>query len=66
MLLIITKLVWPTVGDGGAMGCVDDVLERQDVNGWPCGYQQHAEGDAHVVEPVQLAILDIVFGHDGY
>ena len=33
MLLIITELVWPTVGDGGALGCVDDVLELQDVDG---------------------------------
>ena len=58
VLFIVTKLVWPAVGDGGPLGSVDDVLELQDVDGGPGCYEQHAERDAHLVEPVQLAILD--------
>ena len=54
---IPTKLVWSAVGDGGPLGSVDDVGELQDVDGGPGGNEQHTEGNTHLVEPVQLAVL---------
>ena len=54
---MLTQLVWSAVSDGCPTGCVEYLCKLEDVNRRSGGHEEHTQGYAHLVKPVQLAIL---------